>query len=220
MSEDAQVLPGLGLFRSESCEVTNDPRIFLDNVVSKRFGAFETIVIAAILVASVSCSSLLAVQEPKETALEYVSLWTMIIVFLMNLFSVLVITQQYYQVFRLMTAGATGFETCKSYYLNENIMKLRHLSARSFFYSLPILCVGLGIMVMDKLGEKRYYFSIPMAVGCSIFAVVLFVVIRKHSNIFKEKYRTAKEHEDQHYSNSQFKSNHLRAERHDYVDDM
>mmetsp|Transcript_60031 Transcript_60031/g.130198 ORF Transcript_60031/g.130198 Transcript_60031/m.130198 type:complete len:239 (+) Transcript_60031:43-759(+) len=193
-NESTNILPGLGFFRSDSVEVTNDPRIFLDNVLSRRLGAFETVVVASVLVASVSCSTLIVMEEKKESWTEYVGLVGMTVVFVMNLFCVLVITQQYYQIFRLMTAGPTGFEISKSYYLNKNVATLRHMSTNAFFKSIPIFVGSIGIMVFQKL-RTRWLVSIPVLVVILTVAVLLHIVNRKHASIFYEKYILTKRHE-------------------------
>lgn len=188
-------LPGVELLRQESVEVSNDPRIFLDNVIAKRLGAFETVAVAAILLASVSISTLLAMEENHEHPVEYVGLFLMNCVFVMNLFCVLVITKQYYQIFRLMTSGPTGFEIAKSYYLNQNIMTMRHVATGGFFYSIPMFIIAIACMIWTKL-EHRYSMSVPMCVIEIAAAVYIFFVLKKHSQIFREKYILTKKHED------------------------
>jgi hypothetical protein len=215
----------LRYFRNDSVEVTNDPRIFLDNIISKRLSAFEVVAVSSVLIASVSCTTLIQAEEPRRGYVEFVGLFLMCIVFVMNLFCVLVITQQYYQIFRLMTGGPTGFEIAKSYYLNENIMAFRHLATRFFFWSIPLFIVAVGIMVARKLEisaieystklhlnvhesefnfrykEYAVQFHNPIAIAILFFtltwALLLFCVNLKHKSIFASKYHTAKMHEKQ-----------------------
>jgi len=194
----SSVLPGLTMMRCETMEVTNDPRIFLENVLTKRFMAFGTIITASILLGAVSCSTLLTMQDLKETPTEYVALILMVFAFLMNLFCVLVLTMQYYSVFRLMTAGPTGFEVAKSYYLNVNIKTMRHLGTAAFFYSIPIFVWSIACMVYNKLGGrygKKQYMSIPLTDFLLLSGLVLWRALRKQSNVFFEKYTQTKEHE-------------------------
>jgi len=189
------MLPGLRCMRSDSVEVTNDPRIFLDNILARRLSAFSSIVVAAILVGSVSCSCLLTIEDDnKDNWVKYAGLVGMVTVFLLNLFCVLVITQQYYQVFRLMTAGPMGFEIAKSYYLNVNIATMRHMATQSFFRSIPIFTFSIGCMIFEKLGRK-WIMSLPLFILLGAMAFTLHMINRKHANIFMEKYTITKAHE-------------------------
>lgn len=181
------------LFRATSVEVTNDPRIFLDNVIARRLGAFETVAVAAVLLAMVSCSTILGIQS-ADSWLQFAGLCLMCSVLVMNLTCLLVVTQQYYQVFRLMTSGPTGFEIAKHYYTNQNVLALRHVAANFFFASIPLFLFSIGIMAFDKLGEHRRT-STPLLVFFSVSAIFLFHVNRKHALIFSEKYAASKLHE-------------------------
>jgi len=184
------------LVRTDSLEVTNDPRISMDNVISKRLQAFEKVAVASILLASVSISTILAMEEPGEGFIEYAGLFMMNLVFVLNLFCVLIVTTQYYQIFRLMTSGPTGFEMSKSYYLNQNIMTLRHLSTSSFFYSIPIFILSIACMLWTKLRKGHtYLMAIPIVSMEVAAALFLFIAIKKHGDIFREKYAFLKKHE-------------------------
>jgi len=173
------------LIRQDTVEVVNDPRIYADNVVFSRLGAYSTIVTAAIFIASVTCNTLITMQSKHETWEEFVGLTGMIIVFIMNLFSVLVITQQYYQIVRLSTGGASGFDIATSYYLNKNIRTLRHLASGAFFYSIPIFQFCIGVMVYVKVTPARA--SIPLAGMLACFSLLFFYFSGKQKNIFLEK---------------------------------
>jgi len=170
------------LIRQDTVEVVNDPRIYADNVVFSRLGAYSTIVTAAIFIASVTCNTLITMQSKHETWEEFVGLTGMIIVFIMNLFSVLVITQQYYQIVRLSTGGASGFDIATSYYLNKNIRTLRHLASGAFFYSIPIFQFCIGVMVYVKVTPARQAYLWLACWPASLFCSFIFLGSRRTSS--------------------------------------
>lgn len=184
---------GVNLMRMETLDVCNDPRIFLDNVISKRLAGFATVVVASILLATLAVSTLLAMEEKQESWIEFTGLALMNAVFVMNLFCVLVITVQYYQTFRLMTCGATGFEIAKSYYLNINIMTMRHLGISAFFYSIILFYLSIAAMLWHKLNNA--VLATPIVGMTVIAAIVTYFAMQKHAAIFVEKYNQSKAHE-------------------------
>jgi len=177
--------------RQDSVEVTNDPRIFLDSVLSRRLSAFSTIVVASVLLATVSAGTLITVNEKNETWPEFASLVCMALVFAMNLFCVMMITQQYYHVIRLITSGPSGFDIAKSYYVNHNIRTIRHVATNCFFYSIPLFLIAIGLMVFVKVGGA-FKMAYPLTVLLVVSGVVFHCVLVKQRALFKEKYAKLK----------------------------
>merc|ERR1719277_435161 len=123
--------PLSALPRSESMDVTNDPRFFSNNVIAKRLGAFQTICVVSVLMVNLSVKQMFALEKKIDITtaagvVQYTGFCLMCIVFLLNLTTVIVLIQQLFMTYRLLTVGPTGFEVAKSYYLNPNIVTMRH----------------------------------------------------------------------------------------------
>jgi len=196
MSEHLAWLP-----RSESMEVTNDPRFMSNNVISKRLLAFQTISVVAVLMVNLSVKQMFLLQ--KDVHLDTIVGWVqysgfiiMTVVFLMDLFAVIVVVQQLFMTYRLLTAGPTGFEVAKSYYLNPNMVTMRHLAVKSFLCSLPLFTASTGCMVYVVFSHAHCaHLAIPAFVLLGAGTAALCFVNMKHSSIFKERYMLAKAHE-------------------------
>jgi len=186
--------------RTMTAEITNDPRVSAQTIIEKRFAAFETLVVSAILLAGSSCTGLIELQADAHSmwSREYIATWLYVLVFSCNMFCVLVLTLQYYQAYRLMTAGSTGFETCKEYYMNPMVTELRHLAAKSFFYSIPIFCISLGLDLTRKLSLPK---ASPVFVACIAAAVAQVFVVGYHNWLFRVKYSKCKTYEAQQFAN-------------------
>merc|ERR1712232_1438072 len=81
-----------------------------------------------------------------------------IVVLTMNLFCVVVLSQQMYILGRIMTSGALGFEMAKSLFMNSTVTRLRHVAVKSFEYSVPLFLVSSSAMVYQEInpsGDKR-----------------------------------------------------------------
>jgi len=200
------VLPALRILpRSNSVDLVNDPRVFGHNALEKRLTAFRTISIASTFLSAQSSSQMKAsLMSHHMTHLQYFGLVLMTCTFILNLFAVIIIMQQIFQVYRLSTSSAMGFDFAKSYYLNPNITVLRHTAVKSFFFSLPIFIMAMACKVFTHLNEKsdnpkkdlvHMIYGITLAVILSSGALLLLCTNRWQMNIFKEKYRAMKEHE-------------------------
>eukprot|EP00746_Dinoflagellata_sp_MGD_P050881 gnl/MRDRNA2_/MRDRNA2_227407_c0_seq1.p1 gnl/MRDRNA2_/MRDRNA2_227407_c0~~gnl/MRDRNA2_/MRDRNA2_227407_c0_seq1.p1 ORF type:complete len:142 (-),score=17.96 gnl/MRDRNA2_/MRDRNA2_227407_c0_seq1:28-453(-) len=121
----------------------------------------------------------------------------MTLTFLFNLFALVVLLQQIFQVYRLMTSSSIGFDFAKSYYLNPNITKMRHLAVKAFFASLPMLIFSMALKTFTHLAYKqdRLVFGIVLSVFMALFALFIMYTNHVHSTIFKDKYAVMKEHE-------------------------
>jgi len=182
------------LVKSESMDLNNDPRYFHGNVIVKRLSAFKTLSVVATLMLNLAVGQMFALSKDKEdvTLIQYFGFCSMTLVFLICLFTVIVILQQMFQVYRLLTVGSNGFEIAKSFYLNPNIVLLRHMSVRGFFFSLPLFMASTGCMIYVSFGPKRAHLSLPICIILICVSLMLWCVNIKHRSIFKERYLIAK----------------------------
>merc|ERR1711879_634622 len=90
-----------------------------------------------------------------------------------------------------------GFEIAKSYYLNPNIVSMRHLAVHMFFVGIPVFLAGVGLTIYVKLdGRKNITYSAPVSILLFLAAAVLRYLYVKHRSIFQEKYSFAVEHQE------------------------
>jgi hypothetical protein len=185
-----------GLVKAQSMEVTNDPRMFAKNVLVQRLGAFHVIAVAAVLMAKKSCGLMLGMETAHfNHPIQYVAFFSMACAFVMNLFCVLVITLQLFHVFRLITTGPTGFEIAKSYYLNANVVSLRHLAAMAFFTCLPTFVFASACQIWIKLGRfDGLPHSAPILIVFVIMVFVMFFTMRFMRTTFHQKQQLAVQH--------------------------
>merc|ERR1719221_2427619 len=80
-------------------------------------------------------------------ALQLSSFIIMTLCLLANIIATYVGVAQVYHVYRLETAGPTGFEMATSYYLNPNIVSWRHLAVKCMLNSLPLFLLSTGIRI-------------------------------------------------------------------------
>merc|ERR1719229_1940190 len=93
--------------------------------------------------------------DTADGVVQYTGFCLMCIVFLLDLTTVIVLIQQLFMTFRLLTVGPTGFEIAKSYYLNPNIVTMRHAAVKGFFLSLPLLVLSSSCMVWVSFAESN-----------------------------------------------------------------
>jgi len=188
----------LSLFpRVDSMDCNNDPRFFSTTVLAKRLVAFQTISVIAVLMVTLSVKMMFALDHGTIDELEYAGFCVMTAVFVMNLFTVIVLIQQLFQTFRLLTTGPIGFEIAKSYYLNSNIVAMRHLGVRCLLFSLPLFVGACLCMVYKSFGGRKHLaYSLPVCILLVIFAFIMAYLRWKHSAIFHERYAIAKQHEE------------------------
>jgi len=187
--------------KAESMEVTNDPRFMANSVIAKRLAAFQTVSVVAVLMVNLSVKQMFTLEKnihlnTVRGCVQYLGYTIMSCVFLMNLFTVIVVVQQLFMTYRLLTAGPTGFEVAKSFYLESNIVSLRHSAVKAFLFSLPLFVASTCCMIFvafDTAGTLML--AIPSFLLLGVGAAALMFVNMKHSNIFKERYALAKAHE-------------------------
>lgn len=182
-------------------EVTNDPRMMAANVLFTRLNAFHVMAVCCVLTSNLSCAQMLAAEKVDYSdgirgTLGYLAFFMMAVVFVMNLSAAIIILQQLFHMQRLSTAGATGFEHSRSYYLNLNVLKLRHFAARLFFASFPLylFCVGLAIYIKGG-GREKLPHTIWILLIFWVGTAILACITCKQTDIFKEKYAACHDHE-------------------------
>jgi len=203
-------LEGLGLFRSESMDMSNDPRFFQASILNKRLAAFSGLGVVSGLMVGFTQSSVKSLGNMDFTTLEgklhgLAFLITSIALFA-NIIATYVSVAQVYHVYRLESAGPTGFEMATSYYLNANIVAWRHLAIKCLLLSLPLFLVSTGIQIEVSLGSASSTPRRPslmlarccgigvMCLYCTMGAVVLYIH-SIHSWIFRDRYQVAMEHQ-------------------------
>jgi len=188
--------------RSESMEVTNDPRFFSNSVITKRLAAFQTVSVVSVLMVNLSVKQMFILEKDMDLTkargvAQYVGFILMSTVFLMDLFTVIVVVQQLFMTFRLLTTGPTGFEVAKSFYLNPNIVTMRHSAVKGFLFSLPLFAASSCLMVFVKFDKQgNSLLAIPPVAFLLVFSMLLCFVNWKHSHVFLERYMLAKQHSE------------------------
>jgi hypothetical protein len=190
-----KVLPPF-LARVNSIDVQNDPRNFGDSTLNKRYDAFDSIVVGATLLASLACSVCLTVFTGVKLGERWAALCgttLLTIAFVLNMICLVVITQQKYQVMRLATSGAAGFESAKSYYLNENIVKLRHVGVKCFTVSLSLFTISVGMISFDLLWHYARYFAVIILTITCVAGLIIGLINGLQRKVFMHYYKSAKQ---------------------------
>ncbi|CAK9006708.1 unnamed protein product [Durusdinium trenchii] len=156
-----------GLFaKSESMEITNDPRFFQDNVLGYRLAAFAGMGVVAGLMVQNSLDSLFDMSKAltfKGSVKNHIDSWFQLaailllaVVHFLNIIATYVGVAQPYHTIRLMTAGPTGFESAACYYLNKNIVAWRHFAVFGALLSMPMFLLSCGLRMMVKFDRENY----------------------------------------------------------------
>jgi len=189
--------------RSESMDCVNDPRFMGNSVIAKRLAAFQTISVVSVIMVNLSKATMFALEKDIDIDkpfgwVQYAGFVIMMLVFLANLTTVVVVVQQMFMTYRLLTAGPTGFEIAKSYYLNPNIITMRHMAIKLFFFSLPLFVAGSSCMVIVNFGRAGGLtgkLAYPAVAFLLLTSLLLLWVSGKQQSIFRERYYMAKAHE-------------------------
>lgn len=187
--------------RAFSMDLDNDPRFSAPTVLSKRLGAFHMIAVAAVLMLNLAIGQAFQLMpgvgfdSPKEIACS-IGFCLMCSVFVANLFSAVIFSQQLYMTYRLETSGNTGFEMAKSFYLNSNIVTMRHTAVKSFLhYGIPVFILGMGCMVFSHFSETdQLVLAIPVCTLIGLFGLGLIYVNWKHGSVFTSSYHMVAAH--------------------------
>lgn len=208
------------LVRSESMDITNDPRFFSGNVLDKRMAAFTGLAVVSTLFTGNALGDCFAMKKDWDFhtidgVFQFCGFTLMNAVLFFNILAAYVGVAQQYLTYRLMTAGPTGFEIASVFYLNPNIAFWRHAAVKKMLLSIPLFLLAssfkmfvkidrempgalttaapetLGLMQSRVLGIS----VIAIATFCLWFfvALLLFYVNYKHLSVFKENYTLAKE---------------------------
>jgi hypothetical protein len=159
------MVEGSGLVRSESMEITNDPRFFTGNVIDKRLSAFHLAGMVSVIMLKVAMGNLFTMK--KDISYDTLNPWVdndglaqligfilLTLTLFLNIITVYVTIAQIYHTYRLMTAGPTGFEMATAYYLNRNIIFWRHFSLMCMFISFPIVLISCGLRMLVRFDKE------------------------------------------------------------------
>lgn len=213
IEELGPVMAGLervGLFRSDSMEMSNDPRFFQQSILNKRMAAFSSLGVISGLMIGFTQGSIKNMKEMDPTTVEgglHLAgfIFTSIGLFA-NVVSTYVSVAQMYHTYRLETAGPTGFEMATSYYLNPNVVAWRHVAIKCMLLSLPLFLISTGIEVeinVVSASERPHRPSrnvaraigISSLVGFVIMAWITFYIHRIHAWVFQDRYEVAMMHQ-------------------------
>lgn len=212
------------LTKSESMEITNDPRFFQDNVLSLRLAAFGGLGVVAGLMVQNSLDNLFAMNKTMhfshkhnhmDSCCQLAAMCLLSIVHFLNIIATYVGVAQPYHTIRLMTAGPTGFESAACYYLNKNIIAWRHFAVFGALFSMPLFLASSGLRMIVKFDRANYDFQEPQSdqpdpidrliafcmCGMFIFmACTVWYIHNKHWKVFDERYRLLKPNLVQHHA--------------------
>jgi len=123
-----------------------------------------------------------------------------------NIIATYVGVAQIYHTYRLETAGPTGFEMATSYYLNPNIVSLRHIAVKCMLNSLPLFLISTGVRIEINF-ERQVVEPVPpspWSIRCigfifmilySTMGLVVWYIHSKHMAVFRERYDLVKRRE-------------------------
>merc|ERR1711920_669348 len=174
--------------------------------MGKRLTAFSSLsVVSGLMVGT--CTAVISMKKDMniwsfDGALQLISFIIMTMCLLANIIATYVGVAQVYHVYRLETAGPTGFEMATSYYLNPNIVSWRHIGIKCMLNSLPLFLVSTGLRVavnFDRgagaLEPPSWYcarvIGIIFLAVYSVMGVVVYKIHEKHVDVFRERYDIA-----------------------------
>jgi len=200
-------LEAMGLVRSDSMEMTNDPRFFQENILNKRLAAFSGLSVVATLMVGFTKGSIsqgvdLGRAFTFEGQLQGVGFLLDCGGLFINIIATYVSVAQIYHVYRLESAGPTGFEMATSYYLNPNIVAWRHLAIKCLLLGLPVFLISIGLQVEVEMGNAAATPSHPslivarcfgLAAMClfSMMGAVVWYIHSLHDRVFRDRYQVA-----------------------------
>jgi len=210
-------LEGWGLFRSDSMDMSNDPRLFQGSILDKRLAAFSGLGVVASLMTGF-CQWNMAIGNMDIFTLEGQLHGAQFLLSCFCLFANIIATYvsvaQVYHVYRLETAGPTGFEMATSYYLNQNIVAWRHLAIKCMLLSLPLFLIATGMQMEVAMGAaarppRKPSLTVARVCGCSIMVLfmimgcILWYIHSIHAWIFRDRYEVAMDNQSPYLSRVQ-----------------
>eukprot|EP00929_Paragymnodinium_shiwhaense_P114627 TRINITY_DN83085_c0_g1_i1.p1 TRINITY_DN83085_c0_g1~~TRINITY_DN83085_c0_g1_i1.p1 ORF type:complete len:271 (+),score=34.13 TRINITY_DN83085_c0_g1_i1:114-926(+) len=209
----------MDIARSESMEITNDPRFFSDNVIDKRLAAFGGLSIVSGLMLDTSMSQCFSLDKNMDFTFEwpymgYIQMFgflaQMTCTFLC-IISLYTVAHQFFYTYRLMTSGPTGFESACLFYLNRTIVMWRHFSIKCLFNGLWLFMFASGVQLIVKFYKDAAsshpsfvepeldlnvhlilaFFVLSFFIGCAVF---LCRLRSDHCEAFAHYYETCQGH--------------------------
>lgn len=217
------ILEQNGFARSESMDITNDPRFFSGNVLDKRMAAFSGLATVASLAVGSALDQCYGMKKhidlsTPDGVFQLVGFVLMNIVLFANVLATYVSVAQLYFTYRLMTAGPTGFEMASSFYLNPNIAFWRHAAVKNMLLSLPVFLFASAFRFLVKFDQEMpnvttstkppeelpmwearvlgvSLLGLTIGIGWLCMAALLYYVHCVHRDVFQDRYTVAKEME-------------------------
>lgn len=179
-------------------------------MLNRRLAAFSSLsVVSGLMV--VTSTAVISMKKDLDIwsfdgQLQFYSFSMISLVLCANVISTYVTVAQVYHVYRLETAGPTGFEMAVSYYLNPNIVSWRHIAVKCMLNSLPLFLISTGLRIavnFDRAVEKPKPPSWLAAHMLGLLFMTLYCIVglgvyyihHKHLAIFREIYEMAIERE-------------------------
>lgn len=153
---------GLSLMavREDSMELINDPRFVGSSIIDKRITALSSMVLVGTLMLGCSMSILFDMHKDilfdgsfKCTLcgiFQMGGFFMMVVVSLSCLASIFIMCQQFYHLYRLLTAGPEGMEVAGMYYLTPTVVLWRHHAVNTLLYALIWFIVAAGSILFVK----------------------------------------------------------------------
>lgn len=157
---DVKLGTTMGLARSDSWDMVNDPRYFSENVIDKRLAVFSDGGLAVVSGLLLSMVIDQVNDMNKAFSLDTVDGWLQFAAFAIMaalifcyMLSLYVSVAQLYHTLRLVSAGSLGYDMASMYYLNPRIMFWRHLAIKVTLLSLPLFVVASALRMVFKIDE-------------------------------------------------------------------
>lgn len=195
----AAVLP-----HTNSMDLENDPRFTSSNAIEKRLAAFSGLSIVAALTAGLALEMFLhGITEGIQPisfagVVEIIGFVAMSSILFMSLTAALVFIYQTYFTQRLMTAGSTGFELARGFYLDSVAVRWRHFAVRCLVMAFPMLLFAMGCMLYARLSQNEAGTTVggvqihPGGVVVLLLftaaALALHSIASSHDNLFEQEY--------------------------------
>ncbi|CAK0860598.1 unnamed protein product [Prorocentrum cordatum] len=168
---------------------------------SSRLAAFTALSVVSSIMVGAACDNFIPFEEDKlrfdsnmavfRSCVALVGFFLMCVVFLLNVVATMVFGVQFYYVYRLMTAGQVGFESAKTFYLDEDMTWWRQFSVKGLIWGMPLFVMSVGCMLVIKMDGDRAlqeYFSYSVLVLFTGFALFVYRIARAHESLFRRKY--------------------------------
>lgn len=211
-----RLLEAVNIVKSDSMDITNDPRFFTDNVLNYRLAAFAGLSVVSGLMIQNAMDHIFDMDKRIKIdsvagICQAIAFFTLLFVLFLNVIATYVGVAQPYHTVRLMTAGPTGFEMAASYYLNKSVVVYRHLAVKAMLVSLPMFVMQSGLRLVVKFKRENGHDEMKNLslfeaqifgwVSCAVLVLMgLFVMYMdyKHKVIFQERYATMSTHPSMH----------------------